>query len=92
LELRMDPARKRKLVELIVSAGLEEDLMQWLSQQGYTSFYGKLDNVPGELLESYVKAKKLLVEDEDEEVFREALVASDVEPPHEKRNVIPARK
>ncbi len=91
MELKLDPQRKRELVELIVNAGLEEDLLEWLKQQGYTYFFGKLDNIPDELILTYVKIRKLLVVDEDEKFISEAVSTPELEPP-EKRNYIPAKR
>ncbi len=88
----MDPERRRELVKLILDAGLMEDFIKWLQLQGYTYLFGKLDNIPGELIETYVKEKKLLEsEDEDREIIEEALTTPELEPP-EKRNVIPAKR
>ncbi len=91
MELKFDPQRKREFVKLILDAGLMEDFINWLRQQGYNYVFGKLDNIPGELVEAYVKSKKLVVEDEDSEIFEEALETPELEPP-DKRNVIPAKK
>jgi hypothetical protein len=91
MELQMDPKRKRELLRLIIDAGLEEDFTQWLSQQGYNYLFGRLDNIPDELLETYVRIRKLLVDNEDDKLFREIMKMEEVEPP-EKRNFIPAKK
>ncbi len=87
----MEPEKKRELLKLILDAGLMEDFINWLQQQGYSYVFGKLDNIPGELVEAYVKIKKLVVEDEDNKIFEEALETPELEPP-DKRNVIPAKK
>ncbi|MEM2009616.1 MAG: hypothetical protein QXV51_02105 [Thermosphaera sp.] len=63
-ELRLDPSMKRELISLIINAGLEEDFIEWLKIQGRTHIIGKMDNVPDELILTYVKEKKLVVEDE----------------------------
>ncbi|ABN69649.1 hypothetical protein Smar_0542 [Staphylothermus marinus F1] len=92
MELHMDPSYKRALLRLIIDAGLEEDFTKWLEQQGYKYIFGRLDNIPGELIETYVKIRKLLSnEDEDEKLFREIMKMEEIEPP-EKRNFIPAKK
>ena len=92
MRLRMDPLRKRELIRLIMDAGLEEEFTNWLKQQGYTYFFGKFDNIPGELIETFVREKRLLVDiDEDTKFFNEVLSSEELEPP-EKRNYIPAKK
>lgn len=92
MELHMDPSRKRDLLRLIINAGLEEDFTRWLMQQGYKYIFGRLDNIPGELIETYVRTRKLLINgDEDEKLFSEIMKMEELEPP-EKRNFIPAKK
>ncbi len=91
MELQMDPKHKRELLRLIIDAGLEEDFTQWLSQQGYNYLFGRLDNIPDELLETYVRIRKLLIDSEDDKLFREIMGMEEAEPPG-KRNFIPARK
>ncbi len=91
MRLRMDPNYRRELIKLILDAGLEEDFTQWLRQQGYTHFFGRLDNIPGELIETYVKLRKLIDNGDEERLFKEIMEMKELEPP-EKRNYIPARK
>ncbi|MET1159701.1 MAG: hypothetical protein ABWW65_01960 [Thermoprotei archaeon] len=63
--------RKIELINLIYTAGLEEDFLKWLSKQGYKDIVGKLDNVPIDVIERYVHEKKLSQESGDEELFKE---------------------
>ena len=63
--------KRTSLIRLIINAGLEEDLIEWLSSKGYKDFFGKLDNIPLELLEEYVSLKKLLDEGDDKELIEE---------------------
>ncbi len=91
MEVKIDPEQKRELIKLIIDAGLEEDLLNWLKQQGYSYFFGKLDNIPDELILTYVRIRKLQVVDEDYEFIQEAISSPELEPP-EKRNYIPAKK
>ena len=92
MKLQMDPLHKRELIRLIIDAGLEEEFTNWLKQQGYTHFFGKFDNIPGELIETFVKEKRLLADiDEDKEFFNELLRSEELEPP-DKRNYIPAKR
>ena len=92
MEARLEPEKKRELIKIILDAGLEEDFMKWLEMQGYTYFFGRLDNIPDELVETYVRVKKLVIEeDEDQEIFKEAITTPELEPPA-RRNYIPAKK
>ncbi len=85
----LTPLEKQELVKLIVQAGLEEDFLKWLEQQGYKYFFGRLDNIPDELIEAYVKERKLMDLGENEyDIYYEL---GDVEP-DTKRNVIPSKK
>ncbi len=86
----MDAQDKRySLIRLIVNAGLEEDLVKWLNDKGYHDFYGRLDNIPLNLIEEYVKDRKLIDDDEyDREIIRE-IYSIDYD---EKRGYIKARK
>ncbi|GEM_PF-1866203 len=86
---KLTPSEKRDLVKLIVEAGLEEELMEWLKQQGYTYVFGRLDNIPDELIEAFVREKKL--DDMGEDEYRIYYELKDVEP-ETKRNIIPSRK
>ncbi len=63
--------RKYSLLRLVINAGLEEDLIEWLNKKGYHDFYGRLDNIPSKLIEEYVSLKKLLIEDNDAELLKE---------------------
>ena len=88
---KLSPSEKYELVKLIVDAGLEEDFMEWLRNQGYTHLFGRLDNIPDELIESYIRIKKLLPA-EDYDSYLEALRNMDELEPPGKRTYIPARK
>jgi len=56
--------RREYLIRLVVNAGLEEDLIAWLAEHGYKDLFGRLDDIPLELLEEYVASRKLdVVED-----------------------------
>ncbi|WP_042667613.1 hypothetical protein [Desulfurococcus amylolyticus] len=68
----IDPSYRRELLSLIINAGLEEDFIEWLSIQGIRHLVGQVDNIPEELLLAYVKEKKLIdTEEEDEMSLRE---------------------
>jgi hypothetical protein len=68
----MNEEEKRySLLRLIVTAGLEEDFINWLGEKGYHDIYGRLDNIPPHLVEEYVSAKKLLDTDIDKEILRD---------------------
>ena len=80
---------KERLLKLIVTAGLEEDFTQWLEKRGYNYIFGRLDNIPDELVLEYVREKRLLADDAEEvKIYYEI---GDVEPPERKR-YIPAKK
>ncbi|RLG83493.1 MAG: hypothetical protein DRO40_04505 [Thermoprotei archaeon] len=83
----LNPCEKQELIKLIVQAGLEEDFMKWLEEKGYNVIFGRLDNIPDELLVAYVRNMKLLDNGEDEDHIYEDL--SEVEPD---TKVIPAKK
>ncbi len=85
----MPPSEKERLLKLIVTAGLEEDFTRWLEQRGYTYIFGRLDNIPDDLIVTYVMEKRLLADDSDEVKMYYEL--GDVEPPDRKR-YIPAKK
>jgi len=57
--MRFDKERE-SLLRLIINAGLEENLIEWLNSKGYRDFFGKLDNVPLELLMEFVNEMKLI--------------------------------
>jgi len=67
----MESDKKYSLLRLIVNAGLEEDLMDWLSRHGYRDLYGRLDNIPTQVIEKYVDEKKLLIRDDEEDYIKE---------------------
>lgn len=85
----LSPREKEYLLKLIIQAGLNEDFTKWLEDQGYKFIFGKLDNIPDELIEAYVKEKKLL--DLGEEEYKMYYEIGEVEP-ESKRNYIPAKK
>lgn len=87
--VRLSPSEKRDLVKLIIEAGLEEELVRWLEQQGYTYVFGRLDNIPDELIEAFVREKKL--KDFGENEYHIYFELKDVEP-ESKRNVIPSKR
>ncbi len=86
---KLSPSEKHSLVKLIVESGLEEELMKWLEQQGYTYLFGRLDNIPDELLLAFIREKKLTDLGEDE--YKIYFELKDVEP-DTRRNIIPSRK
>jgi len=63
--------RKHELLRVIINAGLDEDLINWLRNRGYTDLYGRLDNVPLEILEEYFRGKKLSPDIDESELIRE---------------------
>ncbi|OYT40553.1 MAG: hypothetical protein B6U89_01735 [Desulfurococcales archaeon ex4484_58] len=67
----MDMDRKYLLIRLIVNAGLEEDFMTWLKDRGYEDLYGRLDNIPLDIIEEYVNSRKLLDTSDDYELIKE---------------------
>ncbi len=85
----LSPSEKQELIKLIVQAGLEEDFLHWLEQQGYRYFFGRLDNIPDELIVTYVRIKRLTDLGEDE--YKVYYELGDVEP-DTKRNIIPSKK
>ena len=87
--VKLSPSEKRELVKLIIEAGLEEELVKWLEQQGYTYVFGRLDNIPDELVEAFVREKKL--RDLGENEYQIYFELKDVEP-ETKRNIIPSKK
>jgi len=52
--------QRESLLRLIINAGLEENLIEWLNSKGYRDFFGKLDNIPLDLLLEYVNEMKLI--------------------------------
>lgn len=85
----LTPKEKEHLLKLIVQAGLEEDFTHWLEEQGYKFIFGRLDNIPDELVEAYVREKRLL--DLGEEEYNIYYELEDVEP-DSKKKYIPAKK
>ncbi|MEM1675102.1 MAG: hypothetical protein QXX35_03385 [Desulfurococcaceae archaeon] len=67
----MNISRKHSLLRLIVNAGLEEEFIEWLKQHGYKDLYGRLDDIPIEIIEKFVNDKKLFYE---EDVDKELLI------------------
>lgn len=62
----LDPEARRRMAQLIIEAGLEEDFINWLKAQGISHVVGKFDNVPAELLQAYIAEKRLVHEGEEE--------------------------
>ncbi len=85
----LSPSEKQELIKLIVQAGLEEDFLKWLEQQGYKYFFGRLDNIPDELITTYVRVRRLTDLGEDE--YKVYYELGEVEP-DTKRNIIPSKK
>lgn len=67
----MSEDKRYSLIRLIINAGLEEDFIEWLNKQGYHDFFGRLDNVPVEIIEKYIRVKKLLDEGDDHKLIEE---------------------
>ena len=85
----LSPLEKQNLLKLIVSAGLEEDFMKWLERQGHKYIFGRLDNIPDELVLAYINERKLMDFGEDEyKIYTEL---GDIEPESMKK-FIPARR
>jgi hypothetical protein len=73
----LDPEERRHYLNLILQAGLEEDFLEWLRQQGITHVVGRFDNIPLELIKAYAGERKLTAEGEEAERVQETREADE---------------
>lgn len=85
----MNDSEKNELIEVIVTAGLLEDFLHFLSLKGIEADMKKIYDIDGNLIYEYVRTKGLLKETELSVELQDNSNYEDFEPAHQKPKTPP---